>query len=132
MQQKVERISEPALTSDLPRYHDWLRERIREEGSTRRLVSNDLRRFSLVRQSASATEYAFQPQYLAYAALVNAVLPLIVFKVIAGVLNRLIILSLVVVISCVAQEKLHPKVGRDELACTLLCISISAFAAICL
>lgn len=131
MLQKVENMSDPALTSDLPKYHDWLKNRILEEGSTRRLVGNDLRRFAST-TSESSMSPSFQPQYLAYAALANAVLPLIMFKFITGILNRLILLSLVIVLGSVAQERLRSKVGRDELTCTLLCISISAFAAICL
>lgn len=131
MLQNVESISEPAMTSDLPKYHDWLKDRILEEGSTRRLVANDLRRFASIKPAAPISPL-FQPQHLAYAALTNAVLPLIMFKVVTGILNRLILLSLIVVLGSVAQERLRCKLTRDELTCTLLCMSISIFAAICL
>lgn len=72
----------------------------------------------------------FQPQYLAYSAFINAVVPLTLFKLVTGVLNRLILLAIVVVIGSIVQDRMRIKIGKDELTCTLLSISISAFAAI--
>lgn len=132
MMQKVEDISKPAVTSDLTKYYQWLEDRITDSSNTRRLVGNDLRKFSTLKEREAQAAQCIQPYSLAYTALVNAVIPLIIFKGIKGVLNRLIVLLLFVVVGAVVQERMHKKFGREELVCTLLCVSISAFAAILL
>lgn len=129
--QKVETISQPAVTADLTKYHRWLNSRILEKHRIRPLVGSDLRRFVHVGRSEGVDlAPTFQPQYLAYSALVNAVVPLVSFKIIPGILNRLILLFLIVVSGSIVQDKIRTKIGKDELTCTLLCICISAFAAI--
>lgn len=128
---KVEAISEPAITTDLTSYHKWLGSRILESSRIRPLIGNDLRRFSdSRRQKPTIITPKFNPQYLAYCCLINAVIPLIVTKFIKGVLNRLILLSLLVTVGAFVQDRTRSNVGRDELACTLVCVCISAFAAI--
>lgn len=130
MMQKVENISRPAVVSDLHKHHYWLRSRVAETSKLRRLIGNDLRKFSTMKQEEIRHSQIFHPRYLAYSALVNAVIPLIIFKVLTGVLNRLIVLSIVIVAGSVAQDRLQKKAGRDELSCTLVFVCISAFAAV--
>lgn len=155
----MEDISRPAVTSDLTKYHQWLNIRVLQSDRIRHLVGSDLRAFtqssshlssppstvsSPLPGSSSSTATTttipkvddvqiprtFQPQYLAYSAFINAVVPLTLFKVVTGVLNRLIFLAIVVVIGSFVQDRMRIRIGKDELTCTLLCISISAFAAI--
>lgn len=140
MMQKVDSISSPAMTSDLSKYHKWLDSRIVETPRIRPMISNDLRKFSSQSSQPSdqpasvlnTANYSFEPRYLAYCCLINAVIPLILFKLFNGVLNRLIVLSLVVFAGAIAQERLRSTIGRDELTCILVCVCISAFAAVCL
>ncbi|KAK5936640.1 hypothetical protein PMZ80_011105 [Knufia obscura] len=133
MTQKVDSISQPAVTTDLTTYHKWLESRILERDRIRPLVGSDLRRFTTIPLPEEVKlAQTFQPQYLAYSALVNAVVPLIMFKLISGVLNRLILLSLVVVAGSIVQDKMRTKIGKDELTCTLVCVCIAAFAALLL
>ncbi len=129
--QKVDSISEPAVTADLTTYHKWLESRVVERERIRPLVGSDLRKFSTV-PLAEGTKLpqTFQPQYLAYSALINAVVPLVMFKLISGILNRLILLSFFIVVGSIVQDKMRTKVGKDELTCTLVCVSISVFAAV--
>lgn len=130
---KVESISEPAITNDLTDYHQWLGSRILEVERIRPLVGNDLRRFSVSKsQKPTIITSKFHPQYLAYCCLINAVIPLIMTKIITGILNRLILLSILVTVGAVVQDRTRSNIGRDELACTLVCVCISAFAAILL
>ena len=131
MMQKVDSISQPAVTADLTIYHKWLETRILEPDRIRPLVGSDLRTFSTVPAAQEVRlPQAFQPQYLAFSALFNAVVPLIMFKLISGILNRLILLSVVVVAGSIAQDKTRTKIGKDELTCTLVSLCISAFAAV--
>lgn len=132
MMHKVDSISQPAVKSDLTKYHSWLEARIRQTARIRQLVGADLRRFTGSTSDKNQTLQTFQPQYLAYCCLVNAAIPLVMFKVVKGVLNRLILLALVVVAGSLAQDRLWKTVGRDELTCILVCICISAFAAVLL
>jgi len=131
MTQKVESISQPAVTADLTTYHRWLESRILERDRIRPLVGSDLRRFATKGPSGEVRlPQTFQPQYLAYSALVNAVVPLMMYKLISGILNRLVLLFLVVVAGSIVQDRMRTKIGKDELTCTLVCVSISAFAAV--
>jgi len=129
--QKVDSISQPAATADLTNYHKWLETRVLETDRIRPLVGDDLRVFSVVPTAQEVRlPQAFQPQYLAFSALVNGVVPLIMFKLISGILNRLILLSVVVAAGWIAQDKMRTKIGKDELTCTLACLCVSAFAAV--
>ncbi|KAK5077628.1 hypothetical protein LTR24_009489 [Lithohypha guttulata] len=131
MIQKVDRISQPAVTADLTTHHRWLESRVLERDRTRALVGSDLRKFTTGGLPEEVRPpQMFQPQYLAYSALVNAVVPLLMYKLISGILNRLVLLFLAVVAGSIVQEKMRTKIGKDELTCTLVCVSISAFAAV--
>lgn len=139
MKQKVDEISSPAKLSDLPKHRQWLESRILQPDRIRRLINNDLRKFSPKRQAieidqtqktTTIQEPVFHPQYLAYTAFINGVLPLIMFKFCTGVLNRLILLLTIIVIGSTVQDRVSVSVGRNELTCTLVCICISAFAAV--
>ncbi|KAK5095091.1 hypothetical protein LTS08_008251 [Lithohypha guttulata] len=127
MMQKVEDISKPAVTSDLTKYYQWLEDRITDSSNTRRLVGNDLRKFSTLKEREVQSTQCIQPYSLAYTALVNAVIPLIIFKGIKGVLNRLIVLLLFVVVGAVVQERMHKKFGREELKQQQCSVSASRF-----
>jgi len=131
MMQKVDSISRPAVTADLTTHHKWLESRVLERDRTRALVGSDLRKFTTGGLPEEVRPpRMFQPQYLAYSALVNAVVPLLMYKLISGILNRLVLLFLAVVAGSIVQDKMRTKIGKDELTCTLVCVSISAFAAV--
>lgn len=131
--QKIDDISLPATKSDLPKHHRWLESRILQPERVRRLISNDLRKFGTRNKAVEVVttqDRSFLPRYLAYTALINGVLPLVMFKMISGVLNRLIIQLTVIIVGCMVQGRAGTVIGKDELTCTLVCICISAFAAI--
>ena len=131
--QKVDDMSQPAKTSDLPKHRQWLESRVLQPERIRRLISNDLRKVSTKRQPTeqpTSQEQNFNPQFLAYTAFINGVLPLIMFKIFSGVLNRLILLLTVIIIGSTVQGRMRTMIGKNELTCTLVCICISAFAAV--
>lgn len=138
MKQKVDEVSQSAKLSDLPKHRQWLESRIVQKDRVRRLISNDLRKFTTKKQYSETEQREhitiqqlnFSPKYLAYTAFVNGVLPLIMFKICTGVLNRLILLLTIIVIGSAVQDKMGVIVGKNELTCTLVCICISAFAGI--
>ena len=130
---KMDDISRPVIDSESSAYQAWLESRIFPSSKVHRLAHEDLRAFKSAQPCLNTTSKpSFPFLYLAYTTLINAVLPLLIFKLVNGVLNRLILLSSIVAVGASVQDRLKTKVMQEEMACTVICVCISVFAAICL
>ncbi|KAJ9653400.1 hypothetical protein H2198_007398 [Neophaeococcomyces mojaviensis] len=133
MMQKIDEMSRPADHSETSRHQAWLESRIFPSSKIPRLAQDDLRIFKDNRPNLNMTpKPSFQLEYLIYTTLINTVLPLLMFKLIHGVLNRLILLSIVIIIGASVQDRTKTKVTEEDRNCTILCVCVSVFAAICL
>lgn len=131
--QKIENLSTPANGSDLAKHQEWLENRIFPPSRIPRLVQPDLRAFeSSLPKSMSAEPSSLHFQHLAYSGLVNTALPLLMFKLTNSILDRFILLSIIVVVGASVQGRGKTKLMKDDLTCTIFCICISLFAAVCL
>lgn len=126
---KMESISQPATKADLTKHHRWLEARISPSYKARHLVSNDLRTFSKIDTSEKAAAPGYDTQFLAYTAVVNTLLPLMLFKLVNSVLTRLILLVVVVISGATVHDRTKTKVRAEDINCILLCVGISASAA---
>lgn len=127
--QKIESISLPATKADLTKHHRWLEARISPSFRARHLVSNDLRKFSRTDVSEKMPALNHDTQFLAYVALVNTLLPLLLFKLINSVLTRLILLVIIVLSGATVHDRTKTKVKAEDINCILICFGISVFAA---
>lgn len=127
--QKIENISQPAVLSDLTKHHRWLESRITPAVRARHLVGNDLRKFSSQVLPRCPTTVNQDTQFLAYTVLVNTLFPLLVFKLVNSLLNRLILLIVIVITSLTTQKRTKTTIRAEDKNCILMCIGISTFAA---
>lgn len=127
--QKIEKMSQPAVASDLTRYHRWLESRISPSKRARHLVSNDLRTLSTTKPAEITKAPTQDTQFMVYSALVNTLLPLVTFKLVSSVLSRLILLIIIVIIGVTVPDRTKNQIKLEDMNCILVCVGISAFAA---
>jgi hypothetical protein len=131
--QKVERLSAPALPPDVERFRAWLRQNNPLSAPESRFLDHQEDLICLDGSTAMPSTTAMSPSYSVPACiLASTLIPLLCFKIMTGVLNRLILLVVVLAVGLSSLEKLdRSKVGEHR-QWILACFVVSLLAAVIL
>lgn len=115
--------SEPASMEKTSLYTRWLSRTLQPSYRASRLIGSDLHNLSL--RGSTTRSRAGNPTYLT---ITNFLIPLLLYKLIRGILNRLIVLALAIVIGNMVKEKYRMPHGAHDRLLVILFASVSTAA----
>ncbi|KAK5216944.1 hypothetical protein LTR72_009939 [Exophiala xenobiotica] len=131
--QKVQRLSAPASPPDVERFRAWLRQNNPLSAPESRFLDHQEDLICLDGSTAMPSTTAMSPSYSVPGCILATTLgPLLCFKIMTGVLNRLILLVVVLAIGLSSLEKLDRSKVEEHRQWILACFVVSLLAAVIL
>ncbi|KIX00735.1 uncharacterized protein Z518_09800 [Rhinocladiella mackenziei CBS 650.93] len=134
--QKVQRLSSRAIPAEIDKFRAWLRENNPLSGPESTFLDNEddliaLKETSTGWDPTGSTSTTTTPDLVPLCILTMTLLPLLCFKLITGVLNRLILLTALLAAGLSGLEKLDRSKGEQQhRQWVLACFGVSFLAAL--